>query len=231
MIDYYFWGIILLPGLLLSIYASIKVNTTFNSYNQIESEKNIPAHIITRTILDQAGLSNITIRQVRGHLTDYYNHRKKVIGLSKSVYDSSSISAIGVALHEVGHAIQYKTNYLPIKIRNLIIPICNFANNLLWVFIFLGALFYYTNLGNIFLWIGVGIFGLSVLLNLITLPIEYDASKRALKLLKDSQILNDEELYGAKKVLNSAGLTYVAGLVISILNLLRFLLVVMDRKD
>ena len=231
MIDYYILGFILLPGLLLSIYASIKVNTTFNSYDQIESERNIPANILARTILDQAGLNNITIRQVRGHLTDYYNHRKKVIGLSNSVYNSTSISAIGVALHEVGHAIQYKTNYLPIKIRNFIIPICNFANRFLWIFIILGSIFYYTNLGIAFLWIGVGIFGFSVLLNLITLPIEFDASKRALKLIKDAQILNDEELYGAKKVLSAAGLTYVAGLVVSILNLLRLLLVILDRKD
>ena len=231
MLDYYLWGIILLPGLILSIYASIKVNSTFNTYNSIDSEKNIPANVLARTILDQAGLTNITIRQIHGHLTDYYNHRKKIIALSTNVYDSSSIAAIGVALHEVGHAIQYKTNYLPIKIRNLIIPICNFANRFLWIFIILGAIFFYTNLGTIFLWVGVGIFGISVLLNLITLPVELNASKRALKLLKDAQILNNEEIHGAKKVLDAAALTYVAGLVVSILNLLRLLIVVLDRKD
>ena len=231
MIEYYIMGVILIPGIILSIYASIKVQITFNKFNEIESDNGQSAQVIARNILDQVGLHDIKIIQTRGHLTDYYHPKKKVIALSQSVYNNSSISAIGVALHEVGHALQYKNGYLPIKIRNFIIPICNFANRLLWFMIVLGAIFFYSNLGQVFLWIGIGIFALSVLLNLITLPVEYDASRRAIKILGSTQILNEEELYGARQVLKSAGLTYVAGLVISILNLLRLLLVVLDRRN
>ncbi|MBE5758296.1 MAG: zinc metallopeptidase [Clostridiales bacterium] len=229
--EYYIMGLILIPGIILSIYASIKVNVTFNRYNEILSRNGNTADIIARNVLNQAGLTNISIVRTRGHLTDYYHPKKKLIALSNSVYGNSSISAIGVALHEVGHALQYKNNYLPIKIRNLIIPICNFANRFLWISILIGGIFYYTPLGQIFLWIGVGIFALSVLFNLVTLPIEFDASRRAIKILSATGELDEEELYGAKKVLNSAGLTYVAGLVVSILNLLRLLLVVLDKKD
>lgn len=224
--DYYILGIILLPGLILGIYAQVKVTKTFNKYNTAFAESGKTASEIARMFLDIAGLKDINIIRVKGELTDYYNHSKKVIALSESVYDSASISALGVACHEVGHALQYKTNYLPIKIRNIIIPICNFANNMLWVFIILGAVFFYTNLGLIFWWIGIGVFALSVLVNLITLPCEYDASKRALKLLEESSVLTSEETKYAKDVLYSAALTYVASLVISILNLLRLILVV-----
>lgn len=230
--DYYIMGIILLPGIILSIYAQAKVNNTFSKYKSAFAECGKTAQEIARLFLDNANLNNIQIIKVRGELTDHYNNRKKIIALSESVYDSTSVAAIGVACHEVGHALQYKTNYLPIKIRNLIIPICNFANRMLWIMIFLGAVFFYTNLGDIFLWIGIGIFALSVLLNLITLPVEYNASKRALQLLEDSTILQSDEVKKAKEVLNAAALTYVAGLVISILNLLRLLLVInRNRRD
>ena len=230
MYDYYIYVIILLPGLLLSIYASIKVENTFRRYNEIKSENGLPASEVIKNLLSQSGLTNIIVTNVRGHLTDYYNHRKKTIALSSSVYNSSSVSALGVACHELGHALQYKDGYLPIKIRNVIIPICNFANSLLWIFIVLGAILYYTNLGQTFILIGIIIFSISILLNLVTLPVEYNASKRALKLLKENSILNSNEIIGAKKVLDSAALTYVAGLVISILNLLRFILA-FRRRD
>ena len=229
--DYYILGIILLPGLILAIYAQAKVSNTFNKYSKAISESGKTASEIARMFLDYAGLKDINIIRVRGELTDYYNHRKKVIALSENVYDSASISALGVACHEVGHALQYKTNYLPIKIRNFIIPICNFANNMLWFFVFLGAIFFYSNLGMIFWYIGVGVFALSVILNLITLPFVYNASNRALQLLEKSTILNSEETKCAKEVLYSAGLTYVASLVVSILNLLRLILVLRRNRD
>ena len=229
--DYYVLGIILIPGIILGIYAQIKVTRSFNKYQTSLVECGKTASEIARMFLDFAGLKDVSIIKVNGELTDYYNNRKKVLALSESVYDNSSVSALGVACHEVGHALQYKSNYLPIKIRNFIIPICNFANTMLWVLVVLGAIFFYTNLGLIFWWIGVGVFGLSVLINLITLPVEYNASNRALKLLKDSEILNEEEVSQAKEVLYAAGLTYVASLVVSILNLLRLILVISKRKD
>lgn len=229
-LDYYIMGIILIPGLLLATYAQIKVTTNFHKYSSVISESGKTAAEIARMFLDFAGLKDISVTHVKGELTDYYNHKAKVIALSDNVYDSSSISALGVACHEVGHALQYKSNYLPIKIRNFIIPICNFANNMLWVLIIFGAIFFYTPLGIVFWWIGVGTFALAVLVNLITLPVEYNASNRALKLLEKSGILNEEESECAQKVLYSAGLTYVASLVVSILNLLRLILVLFKHS-
>ena len=229
--EYYAMGFILIPGIILSIIAEIKVYSSYNKFSQVASSLGQTASQVARLFLDNAGLSHISIVPARGHLTDYYDHRKQKIGLSENVCDSTSIAAIGIACHEVGHALQYKTNYLPIKLRNLVIPVCNFANRFLFVFIILGAIFAYTNLGTTFLWVGVGIFALTVLANLITLPVEYNASRRATELLESSTILGAEEIAGIKQVLNAAALTYVAGLVVSLLNLLRLLLLVMRRSD
>lgn len=229
--DYYILGIILLPGLILATYAQIKVTHNFNKYKENFVGCGKTASEIARMFLDFAGLNDVKIIKVRGELTDYYNHKAKTLALSESVHDSMSISALGVACHEVGHALQYKTKYAPIMIRNTIIPICNIANNMLWVLVILGAIFFYAPIGMYFWWIGVGVFGLSVLLNLITLPVEYNASNRALQLLNQSEILNDEETGMCKKVLYSAGLTYVASLVISILNLLRLILTILGSKN
>lgn len=222
--DYYLMGILLIPGIILAIYADIKVETNFSKYNAIKAECGRTASEIARLFLDNAGLQDIKIIRVRGHLSDYYNHKEKVIALSDEVYDSYSIGAIGVACHEIGHALQYKVHYTPIIIRNLIVHMCNFTNKMMWGLIILGAIFYYTTIGNMLIWLGIGIFALSVLLNLITLPVEYNASRRATQLLLKSTILNEEEVSGTKKVLNSAALTYVASLVISILNLIRLIL-------
>ena len=229
--DYYFLGIVLLPGLLLAIYAQTKVSSTYHKFSQVVAEIGKPAHEIARLFLDTAGLHNIQIVKIKGHLTDYYDHKNKIIALSESVYDSNSIAAIGVACHEVGHALQYQNDYLPIKARNIIIPVCNFANRMLWVLLFLGAIFFYTGFGLTFMWLGVGVFALSVVLNLVTLPVEYNASRRATELLASSSILTADEVDGTKKVLNAAALTYVASLVISILNLVRLLLTFLANKD
>lgn len=229
--DYYFLGIVLLPGLLLAIYAQAKVSSTYHKFSQVVAEIGKPAHEIARLFLDTAGLHNIQIVKIKGHLTDYYDHKNKIIALSESVYDSNSIAAIGVACHEVGHALQYQNDYLPIKARNIIIPVCNFANRMLWVLLFLGAIFFYTGFGLTFMWLGVGVFALSVVLNLVTLPVEYNASRRATELLASSSILTADEVDGTKKVLNAAALTYVASLVISILNLVRLLLTFLANKD
>lgn len=226
-INYYLLGIIVLPGILLALFAQTKVQTTFQKYATVVSNTGKPAHEIARIFLDNAGLTDVRIVRTHGHLTDYYNHRKKILALSEEVYDSSSLSAVGVACHEVGHALQFKTNYIPIKVRNLIIPLCNLANNLLWIFILIGALFYYSNL----IWAGVIVFALSVLLNLVTLPVEYNASKRAVAMLGNTGIFSEEEIGATKNVLNAAALTYVAGLIISILNLLRFVFaIILSRK-
>ena len=227
---YYILGIILLPGIILATYAQTKVTTTFNKFSTTLALCGKTASEVARLFLDNAGLQNIQIIKSCGYLTDYYDHKKKVIALSEDVYNSQSISAIGVACHEVGHALQYKTKYPPIIIRNIIVHMCNFTSKGLWLLILVGALLYYTPLGNILMWIGVGIFGLSVLLNLVTLPVEYDASKKATQLLEKSTILTAEETRCTEKVLKAAALTYVASLVISLLNLLRFVLSLIIRS-
>lgn len=228
-LNYYTLGILILPGILLSIYAEIKVHTTYNKYREISSMNGRTAYEVARMFLDMAGLTEIKIIPVRGYLSDYYNPRTKTIGLSEGVYNSTSIASIGIACHEVGHAIQYKNNYLPIKIRNILIPICNLGNKLLWVTVFLGLFFFYFGDGGFIIDIGITVFALTTLLNLVTLPVEFNASKRAIKLLDSSGTLTQEECYGVKKVLDSAALTYVAGFIVSLLNLLRLILIFKDR--
>ena len=234
--EYYIMGIILLPALILAIYAQSKVNSTYGKFSQVMSKKGMKACEMTRLLLDCAELQNVKVIQVAGNLTDYYDDKKKVVALSSSVYDSSSVAALGIAAHEVGHALQFKNNYLPVKIRNIIIPITNISSTLLWPLVMLGLIFNFAAMpgslvGDICLWSGVIIFGLAALLDLITLPVEYNASHRAIQILSKTEILDDEETKGAKKVLGAAALTYVASLLTSILNLIRFLLVILMHSN
>lgn len=234
-INYYLLGIIVLPGIILSIYAQIKVNSTFAKCKSIPSQSNKTGKEVARLLLDTAGLQNIEIRTQGDDLSDYYDHRNKVVSLSKTSSNSTSIASIGVATHEIGHALQYKANYLPVKLRSFAIGFSNITSQLLWPLLILGVIFGFgsaTSLGDIFIWAGVITFGLAVLVNLVTLPVEFDASKRALKILKTSGILTDTETEVAREMLNAAALTYVAAFVVSVLNLLRFLLATKsDRRD
>lgn len=226
-LDYYLLGIILLPGLLLSIVAEVMVADSFKKYSLVASQLGQTASEVARTFLDNAGLHHIQVVRVSGQLTDHYHHKKKILALSDAVYDSTSIAALGVACHEVGHAIQFQQNYAPVKIRNVLIPICNFGSKLMWFLLFMGLAFFYLFTTPLFLYVGIGVFALFVLFHLITLPCEFNASKRATALLQNSGYLSTQELVGAKKVLRAAALTYVAALVVSILDLLRLVLVLM----
>lgn len=232
--EYYIMGIILLPALILAIIAQNKVTSTFNTYSKVLSASGKTGAEVARIILDSAGLTNVQITRVRGHLTDHYDPKKKIIALSSAVYDSTSVAAVGIATHEVGHAIQYKQNYAPVKLRSALVPVTNFASNLLWPLVIVGLLFNFgassSALGMVFVWSGIVLFGLAALLNIVTLPVEYNASNRAVKVLYRSQILTEKETEGAKKVLNAAALTYVAAMLVAVLNLLRFLLVVLDNR-
>lgn len=229
--EYYLMGIILLPGLIFAIYAQSKVNKTYAEYRSIHAKSGVKASDFVRSLLASSGLENISVRQISGQLTDHFNPANKEICLSEDVYNSSSISALGVACHEFGHALQAKDKYAPYQFRRIIIPITNFVSSFLWPLVILGLVFNLAIegggvLGDIFLWSGIAVFGLAVIVNLATLPVEYDASRRALKILSSTGTLDEEELGETKEVLNAAALTYVAALVVSILNLLRFLLVV-----
>lgn len=232
--EYYLMGIILLPGIIFGIYAQAKVNNAFNTYSNISNEGGRTASEVAKIILDSAGCNDVHIKKISGELTDNYNHSTKTVSLSNSVYNSTSVSAIGVAVHEVGHVLQYKTNYMPIKLRKFAILASNISSTLLWPLVFIGLIFNFalaSSAGNIILWCGIAVFGLAVLVNLVTLPVEYNASHRATTILKQSGLLTHKETEQASKVLNAAALTYVAALVVSILNLLRFLLVFIRRDD
>lgn len=237
-IEYTLMGIILLPGIIFSIITSAKVNSTFNKYNQVLSSKMITGAECVKRILAHSGISNVqVVRSGDSELVDNFNPSTNVITLSSRVYDGTTISALGVAAHETGHAIQYAKNYAPIKIRTVLAKTSTVISNLVWPLILMGIIFNFALAGglwgNLFLWLGVGFFGLSLIFSLITLPVELDASKRALTLLVETGCVDEMEVKGAKKVLSSAALTYVAAIVVSVLELLRFLLffIINSKKD
>ncbi len=228
---YYIMGIILLPGLLLAAYAQTKVSNSFGKYSQVVAKCGITASQLVRSLLDSAKLYNINVVKVGGNLTDYYDSKNKVIALSDKIHDSTSIAALGIATHEFGHALQDANKYVPYKIRQFMIPVAQFLSTLMWPLVIVGLVLnlgvFIPSVGNIVLIIGSAFFGLAVLINLVTLPVEYNASRQATVLLKKGGVLDAEELDGAKKVLSAAAFTYVAALITSILSLLRFVLTIL----
>lgn len=231
--EYYLLGIILLPGIILGMWAQFRVEYNFAKYSKVMSKKGVSGAEVARLILNTAGLYDYKVERVSGRLSDHFNPRTKTVSLSSEVHDSSSVASLGIACHEVGHALQYASNYAPIKVRNAIITVSNATSAILWPIVILGLVLdiaYASTLGTVFLWCGVAFFGLSVLINLVTLPVEFNASSRAKTLLSKSEICDSEEMVGVNKVLNSAALTYVAALVVSILNLLRFVIVILSSK-
>ena len=228
----YFYGIdatyifLVLPAVIFALWAQFNVKSTFSKYSKIASRSGMTGFDSARRILDANGLGDVRISHVSGDLTDHYNPTDNTIYLSDSVYGSNSAAAIGVAAHEAGHAVQHATGYTPIKIRAAIIPITNIGSNLAMPLIILGIVLSFPTLA----YIGVAAFGLSTLFQLVTLPVEFDASGRALKALEGS--LDGDDLASARKVLRAAALTYVAALAVSLVNLLRLLIIVAgnDRR-
>lgn len=227
------WTYILfmLPALFFTMIASSLVNSTFQRYSRQASRLNLTGAEAARKVLDSHGLYHIRIERVNGHLSDHYDPKNNVIRLSNSVYDNTSIAAIGVACHEVGHAIQYANHYLPIKIRNAIIPITNIGSRLSIPLILLGIFFSIFGEGYaIIAYIGVFLFGFSVLFQLVTLPVEFNASSRAIKNIRSYGILEEDEIGGAKKVLKAAAMTYVATLAVAISQFL-YLFTLVNRSN
>ncbi len=224
----YFYGIdmtyivLVMPALIFAMYAQTKVNSTFNKYRTVGNRHGYTGAEIARRILDMNGLQKVVVERVSGNLTDHYDPKANVVRLSDATYSSTSVAAIGVAAHEVGHAVQHAEGYSPIKVRNAIVPVVQIASYAAWPLAIFGVLFSFSGLANF----GVILFGLVVLFQLITLPVEFNASGRALKTLGDKQILNGEELAASKKVLSAAAMTYVASAVVAIANLLRLLSIV-----
>lgn len=231
---YYDWTmLILIPPLLLSIYAQFKVNSTYRKFSEVKNARGLTGREVARRILDANGLYDIQIEHIRGNLTDHFDPSSNTIRLSDSVDNSTSVAAIGVAAHECGHAVQHAVGYTPIKIRTAMVPITNFSSNLSILFIIVGLLIsnmYRATQGNNFGFtisvIGICLFAVATVFQLITLPVEFNASARALKTLETDMILYDDEIPMAKKVLSAAALTYVAALISSIATLLRLVLIV-----
>ncbi|RGD01424.1 zinc metallopeptidase [Lachnospiraceae bacterium AM25-11LB] len=230
-IDYTYIAYVL-PAVLFAMWASSKVNSTFRKYSSQYSLRNMTGRDAARAVLDAHGLYNVRIERVAGNLTDHYDARSNVIRLSDSVYSQTSTAAIGVAAHEAGHAIQHAQGYVPIKLRNAIIPITNLGSKLAMPLILVGLLFAGTGsaMGEL-AYLGVACFGLSTLFQLLTLPTEFDASRRALRAIEGCNILTDTEIAGSRKVLTAAALTYVAALAVSLTQLLRLLTIVNRRND
>lgn len=216
--------ILVLPCLLLSIWASSRVNSTFKKYSQQRSIRSITGADAARRVLQANGVTGVRIEQVSGNLTDHYDPRTNVIRLSDSVHSSTSVAAIGVAAHEAGHAVQYAQSYGPIKLRAAIIPITNIGSRLAMPLILLGLLFNVaSDASYFFVYAGIACFGLSLVFQLITLPVEFNASRRALAAIEDTGILTDQEQAGAKKTLSAAAMTYVAATAVALAQLLRLM--------
>lgn len=211
--------LILIPAILISAWAQFKVSSTFNKYSTVRSINGYTGAQVARILLNDAGLQEVEIQQVPGRLSDHYDPIAKVLRLSSDVYGSTSVASIGVAAHEVGHAIQDKESYSALVFRNAIVPVVNFSSSLSWILFFIGILLSYSTLVTI----GIILFSVVVLFQLVTLPVEFNASSRALKLLEARGILYDKEVEGARKVLSAAALTYVAATLMAVLQLVRLI--------
>lgn len=222
----YYYMILVLPMIILSMIASAKVNSSFKKYSKVLSHRGLTGAQAAFEILRHYGITDVKIERVGGNLTDHYDPRINVIRLSDNVYNSTSVAAIGVACHEAGHAAQYAQNYAPIKIRNTVLPVANLGSKLGIPLAILGFFLGFTSLA----YAGVIFFSFAVLFQLITLPVEFNASKRALQVIGDADILSEEEKVGARKVLTAAAMTYVASLAVSIASLLRLILTVNRRR-
>ena len=212
-----YYLVLILPAMLLGLWAQARVNSTFNRYSHVRCRQGYTGSQIARRILEANGLTDVRIEGIRGNLTDHYDPTARVVRLSDSVYDSPSIAAIGVAAHEVGHAIQHANSYAPLTIRNAIIPVTNIGSKLSIPLILLGVVMSFQPLVTV----GIVAFSLMAVFQLITLPVEFNASSRALATLNGEHYLDEEEVYGARKVLSAAALTYVAALVMSLAQLMR----------
>lgn len=222
---------LIIPAMILALFAQARVSSTFDKYSKVSSRRGYTGADVARQLLLSAGINDVSVERISGHLTDHYDPKSKVLRLSDSVYASSSIAALGVAAHETGHAIQHRESYFPLTFRTAIFPIVNIGSKLSMPLIMIGLLFGYFSGSNILLLIGIILFATVVFFQVITLPVEFNASSRALKLLGQYNYLSNDEIKPAKKVLSAAALTYVAAAAVAISNLLRLLLIFSRRND
>ena len=223
--DPYYW-IILMPAFLIALLAQLNVSSTFNRYSRVASRRGLTGAQAAEEVLRAHGVYGVRITRVSGKLTDHYDPRTNTIRLSDAVYGSTSIASVGVAAHEAGHAVQYAQEYGPIKVRGAIIPVCNFSSQISILLIILGFAMYSRPLFAV----GVVLFAVATMFQVVTLPVEFDASRRAIRSLRETHLLDAQELQGAKKVLGAAAMTYVAALLVSIAQLLRYVLAFNSRR-
>ena len=229
---YYYWDptyILVVIGAVICMIASARVKGTFNKYSQLRSRSGMNGAQVAQRVLQAAGIYDVQVRHVSGSLTDHYDPRTKTVNLSDPVYNATSVAALGVAAHECGHAIQHAKSYAPLSIRSALVPIANFGSMLAWPVILIGLLFN-TRSSGLIIDIGILLFSAAVLFQLVTLPVEFDASRRALVMLRTQGILADDELRYTRRVLKSAALTYVASAAAAILQLLRIILITNGRR-
>jgi len=220
----FFWDptmVLLIPGLLLGLYAQMKVSSAFNKYSQVPASSGLTGAEAARRVLESEGIYDVEIEPIPGHLSDHYDPRTKTLRLSEDVYASRSIAALGVATHEAGHAVQHATDYMPMVVRTGFVPLAQIGS-VAWIFLFFGGLLFAL---PALLKAGIILFTFVVAFQLVTLPVEFNASSRALAMLTSTGIVQADEVGSARKVLNAAALTYVAGLVMAVLQLLRLLLI------
>ena len=220
---------LVLIGAMICLIASAGVKSTYSKYSRYRSMSNMTGAQAAERILNSAGIYDVSIRHVSGNLTDHYDPRNKTLNLSDSVYGSTSVAAVGVAAHECGHAIQHQKNYAPLTIRGALVPVANFGSTISWPLILIG-LFFTSNTGTLLINLGILCFSFAVIFQLVTLPVEVNASRRALKILGNTGILNSEELPMTRKVLKAAALTYVASAAAAILQLLRLVILFGGRN-
>ena len=229
---YYYWDptyILVVIGAVICMIASARVKGTFNKYSQLRSMSGMNGAQVAQRVLQAAGIYDVQVRHVSGSLTDHYDPRTKTVNLSDPVYNATSVAALGVAAHECGHAIQHAKSYAPLSIRSALVPIANFGSMLAWPVILIGLLFN-TRSSGLIIDIGILLFSAAVLFQLVTLPVEFDASRRALVMLRTQGIHADDELRYTRRVLKSAALTYVASAAAAILQLLRIILITNGRR-
>lgn len=227
---FFYWDstyILVLIGAVISAIAALRVNSTYKKFSTVANSRRMTGRDAAETILKNAGITDVRIERIKGNLTDHYSPKEKVLRLSDSVYDSTSVAALGVAAHECGHAIQHRQNYSPLGLRSAAVPVANIGSTLSWPIVLLGLVLGMPGLAQI----GVILFCFVVFFQLITLPVEFNASSRALRILQDRGILMGEELNGASKVLRAAAMTYVAAAFSSILQLLRLVMLTRRRSD
>lgn len=219
--------VLLIPSIILTIYAQSKVKRNFEKYLDVPTGRGYTGQEVARQLLDSNGLHDVPIERARGYLGDHYDPRKKVLRLSDAVYDRTSIASVSVAAHEVGHAIQHSKGYVPLTIRNIIFPIARFGSSMAWIFIIAGLL-----IPNLYplLDIGILLFAAAVLFQIVTLPVEFNASSRALNLLNEQGFISGSEETGAKAVLKAAALTYIAAMAAGLSQLLRLILIRNSRR-